>query len=79
VASSSVAKMKRDLLSVAPAGAAAEYVKRNSFKLSNSTDTFLYSNVRGVPIPRDTSSGGGSHSSHHSSSGRSHGGGGRHI
>jgi uncharacterized protein len=79
VAASSVAGMKRDLLSVAPAGGAAEYIKRGSFKLLNSNDTFLYSNVKAVPIPRESSSGGGSHSSHHSSSGRSHGGGGRHI
>ena len=79
VAGASVSKMKRDLKSVAPAGSAAEYMKKNSFKLTESSDTFLYSRVSAVPIPRESSSGGGGHSSHTSSSGRSHGGGGRHI
>ncbi len=79
IAASSVSAMKKDLLSVAPAGSATEYIKRNSFKLKDSSDTFLYSRVAAVPIPRESSSGGGGHSTHRSSSGRSHGGGGRHI
>ena len=64
---------------------ADDYMRRDTFDLMASEDTFLYSNV--VATPRNTDSGsrsgGGGHyggsSSHTSSSGRSHGGGGGHF
>ncbi|MCR5824777.1 MAG: TPM domain-containing protein [Lachnospiraceae bacterium] len=81
VGGSATASMKKQLISVSAATNAAGYVKKDSFKLTSRSDTFLYKNVSAVPIPQTSSSGGGSShtSSHHSSSGRSHGGGGRRI
>lgn len=57
---------------------ASAYVKRDSLKLTQSNDTFLYHTVNRVPKVQHTSSGGGSMRSSsggsRSSSGRSHGG-----
>ena len=73
----SVSVMKGKLKSVRPQRGAADYMVRDSFRLTNSGDYFLYRNVTKRPRPKDTSSsGGGGSSTHSSSSGRSHGGGG---
>ncbi len=74
VGGSATASMKKQLISVSTATNAGGYVKKDSFKLTSLSDTFLYKNVTAVPIPQSSSSGSsGSHHStvHHSSSGRS--------
>lgn len=58
------------------------YVNRNTFKLTQNTDTFLGVVTSRVYSPRSSGgsggSGGGHSSTHHSSGGGRHGGGGRH-
>ncbi|MBR5187251.1 MAG: TPM domain-containing protein [Clostridia bacterium] len=53
---------------------ASDYMKKDSFALTNSRDIYLYRNVTRRLKPQNDSSGGSS--THRSSSGRSHGGGG---
>ena len=53
---------------------ASDYMKKDSFALTNSRDIYLYRNVTRRAKPQNDSSGGSS--THRSSSGRSHGGGG---
>lgn len=67
--------MKSKLKSVRFQSAANNYVRPNSFNLTNSNDVFLYNTVSKVARPKDTGSSGGS-STHTSSSGTTHGGGG---
>lgn len=74
--------MKAKLHTAVPQSRADSYVKRDSFDLMSSEDTFLYSHVASSPRSTDSGrSGGGGHyggsSTHTSSSGTSHGGGGR--
>lgn len=74
------ALLKGQLQSVQNESGAENYMKKDSFKLTNSQDLFLYRNVTSVPIPKNNNSsgfrGGGGSSSHGSFSGGSHGGGG---
>ncbi|MBP5460997.1 MAG: TPM domain-containing protein [Lachnospiraceae bacterium] len=59
---------------------ATEYIDKDSFCLTNSSDMFLYSNVTRTPIPTETSrSSGGGGSSIHMSGGHYHSGGGGHA
>ena len=59
---------------------ATEYINKDSFCLTNSSDMFLYSNVTRTPIPTETSrSSGGGGSSIHMSGGHYHSGGGGHA
>ncbi len=71
-----VSIMKRNLKSVAPRNEASDYVRKDSFRINNRNDIFLYRTVTKTARPKDTgsSSGGGGGGSHYSSSGRSHGG-----
>lgn len=70
--------MRGKLKTVAKKAAAADYTVKNSMKLTNCVDMFLYSNVSKTARPKDddSRSGGGGSSTFTSSSGRSHGGGG---
>lgn len=59
--------MRSKLTSVKPESAAANYVRSNSMKVTDSRDTFLYNTVSRTAKPKDnggshTSSGGGSYS-----------------
>lgn len=67
--------MKGQLKSVRFKAAATDYLKRDSMRITQSKDLFLYKNVSRRERPKESSSSGGS-STHTSSSGRSHGGGG---
>ncbi|MDO5410709.1 MAG: TPM domain-containing protein [Lachnospiraceae bacterium] len=67
------ASMKGQLKNVHRQAGAGNYVKDDSFHVSESRDLFLYSRVARHPRPKQNDSGGGS-SLHTSSSGRSHGG-----
>ena len=59
---------------------ATEYIDKDSFCLTNSSDMFLYSNVTRTPIPTETSrSSGGGGSSIHMSGGHYHSRGGGHA
>ena len=67
--------MRGKLKTVHNKTAATDYLKSGSFRLHDSRDIFLYSNIRRVARPKQNSSGGGGGSrTHTSSSGRSHGG-----
>ena len=68
--------MKNKLVSVKRKSAANDYIKPNSFVLTDQKDLFLYRNIAVTKIPKNTSSGGrtGGSSTHTSSSGSSHGG-----
>lgn len=68
--------MKGKLKSVEKQTYARQYLRKNSFRLKTNRDSFLYSNVRRVARPKNTSSGSGSRSSSGGSSGRSYRGGG---
>lgn len=70
-----VTGMKGQLKSVHYQTGAADYIKKNSLKITNSQEFFLFSKVskQPKPEPSSNSSSGGS-STHTSSSGRSHGG-----
>lgn len=59
-----------------PQRSAAVYLNKNSYRVTEHRDLFLYSNVSKVRRQQQTSSSGGGSSVHRSSSGRSHGGGG---
>lgn len=67
----SVLVMKGKLNSVSFRSAAADYLRRDKVKVTESRDIFLYSTVSRVAKPKDNS---GHSSVHTSSSGRSHGG-----
>ncbi|MGN0307554.1 MAG: TPM domain-containing protein [Lachnospiraceae bacterium] len=67
--------MKGQLKSVRFKATATDYLKRDSMKITQSKDLFLYKNVSRSERPKESSSSGGS-STHTSSSGSSHGGGG---
>ena len=69
------AMMKSQLKSVRFQSEAANYVKKDSMKVTQSKDLFLYRNVDRREKPKESSSSGGS-STHTSSSGTTHGGGG---
>lgn len=71
-----VGVMKSKMNNVRRNNLAANYVRPDSFKLTQSSDMFLYSTVSKVTRPRPDSSseGGGGGGSHGSSSGGSHGG-----
>lgn len=69
------AVMRSQLKTVRRKSGASDYVKQGSFRLTHSSDLFLYRRVTRRARPKNESSGGGS-STHSSSSGRSHGGGG---
>ena len=72
--------MRSKLKTVRGKSTANPYVVENSFKLTNSSDVFLYKNTSRTAKPKDDDrSGGGGSSTHTSSSGRSHGGGGGHF
>ncbi len=45
---------------------ATSYLRKNSFRLNDQRDIFLYSHVSKTPRPKDNDRGGSSHSSHHS-------------
>lgn len=68
--------MKSKLKSVRRQEAADDYIRMNSFQLSDQRDLFLYKNVSRTIKPETSSSGGGGGGSrtHSSSSGSSHGG-----
>ena len=67
---------KSQLMTVSMQHGAADYIRQDSFKVTNSRDTFLYRNVtREVIESSDRSSGGGGSSTHSHSSGSSFGGG----
>lgn len=68
--------MKKQLKSVRAQQYAGSYVRKDSFKVTESRDTFLYSTVSRVRRETSSSSSSGSH---RSSSGASHGGGGRRM
>lgn len=70
VGATQAAKLK----SVRSQRSAVNYVKENSFRLTQQSDRFLYRNVTKVRKPKQTSSSGGGMRT--GSSGRSHGGGG---
>jgi len=65
--------MASGLKSVRRQATASNYIRDNSFSLTDSHDTYLYSTVKKTKRETSSSSGGGS-STHRSSSGRSHGG-----
>ncbi len=65
--------MKSKMKTAIPKEFAKEYIKKDSFILNVTRDTFLYTNTTRILIPQSTSSGGGT-SSHSGSSGSSHGG-----
>lgn len=69
------AVMRARLKTVRAKSGAADYVKKDSFRLTGESDRYLYRNVTRRARPKDNDSGGGS-GTHSSSSGRSHGGGG---
>lgn len=75
--------MKSSMKTVEKKTEAQDYVLRDSIKLTNSSDMFLYRNVTKTKIAQENSSsggfsgGGGGSSTHSSSSGATHGGGGR--
>lgn len=74
--------LKSQLKTVRSKKTASDYVVPGSFRITQSRDIFLYSNVKKIPKPKNnTSSGrsggtsfGGRSSTHTSSSGRTHGG-----
>ncbi|MBE6665390.1 MAG: TPM domain-containing protein [Ruminococcaceae bacterium] len=66
--------MRSKLKSVRFKSGASDYMKKDSFMLTQSKDIYLYRNVTRRAKPKDNNSGGSS--THGSSSGRSHGGGG---
>lgn len=66
-------RLKRQLISVAEARDANNYLVDGSMNITNSRDTYLYSNVVRREKPKESKSGS---STHTSSSGSSHGGGG---
>jgi len=71
--------MKSKLKTVRTKYNAADYITKDSMKITNRSDMFLYRNVTKVRREHDSGSHGGGHSggsTHTSSSGRSHGGGG---
>lgn len=72
IACTQAAKLK----SVRSQRSAVNYVKENSFRLSQQSDRFLYRNVTKRRKPKQTSGSGGSGGVRTGSSGRSHGGGG---
>lgn len=65
--------MKSGHKSVRKQRAAANYICRDSFHITESRDIFLYQHITRTAIPKQTTSSSGS-SMHRSSSGRSHGG-----
>ena len=67
--------MKGKLKTVRRKNAAADYVKENSMRVTESRDLFLYHTVTRTEKPKSNSSSGGS-STHTSASGQTHGGGG---
>ena len=69
--------LKRQLTSVKSQTAAADYLKRDSLRLTDKEDLFLYANVSKTVRQTDSGSrsgGGGGGGSHFSSGGVSHGG-----
>lgn len=68
--------MAAQLKSVRKQAAADKYVKKDSMKVTESRDIFLYKHTERRAKPKESSSSGSS-SSHRSSSGRTHTGGGR--
>lgn len=70
-----VSSMKAQLKSVYKQ-TAANYLKQDSLKITDSHELFLYRNVSRTVRQTESSSGGGGSRTHTSSSGRSHGGGG---
>lgn len=64
--------LKGQLKSVKAQSAAADYIKQNSMRLTDSSEFFLYHTVSKVAKPKDN----GGSGTHRASSGRSHGGGG---
>ena len=66
--------VKGQLTSVAMQHGADDYIRRNSFKVTDSRDNFLYRNVQREYIPPAEKSSGGGSSTHTSHSGSSHGG-----
>ncbi len=68
--------MRGQLKSVRGRTSAGDYVKRDSLRITESSDMFLYSHVSRTAIPKNNSGSGGGSGVHISSSGASHGGGG---
>ena len=67
--------LKRKLKSVRRQAAASDYIRKDSLRITESNDIFLYSKLNKRPRPKNNNSSGGSGSrTHTSSSGRSHGG-----
>ncbi len=66
-----VSVMKAGMNNVRQQKRAADYVRKGSFRLTQSSDLFLYSTVAKTPKAQSSSSGGGTHTG---SSGASHGG-----
>ena len=64
---------KSKLMTVSMQHGADDYIRQNSFKVTDSRDTFLYRNISREYIETERSSGGGT-STHISSSGSSHSG-----
>ncbi len=72
-----VSVMRSGMNNVKKSDRAANYVRKDSFKLTQSSDLYLYSTVTKTPRAQSSSSSGGSRgggSSHRSSSGGTHGG-----
>ncbi len=67
--------MKKNMKPPVAQSYASNYVMRDSFALTESSDVFLYTSLSKTPRPKQTGRYGGS-STHVGSSGRSHGGGG---
>lgn len=70
------AVMKGNLKSVRSQPMASNYVRQNSFRITDNRDIFLTKKISRIPIPQSTSSGrsGGGSTTHTSSAGRSGGG-----
>ncbi|MGN0486851.1 MAG: TPM domain-containing protein [Acutalibacteraceae bacterium] len=68
--------MKRKLNTVRAKPTASEYIDRDSMRVTDSSEYFLYSHVDRRVRPKETGSGSGGSSTHTSSSGETHGGGG---
>ncbi|MDD6012571.1 MAG: hypothetical protein PUC33_06970 [Oscillospiraceae bacterium] len=68
--------IKRKLNTVRAKPTASEYIDRDSMRVTDSSEYFLYSHVDRRVRPKETGSGSGGSSTHTSSSGETHGGGG---
>lgn len=76
IAGISVLIMRFRMNTAKPKKTAAEYIKKDSFRLKSEKDIFMYSNVTKTAKPKDNNVSAGGSTTHTSSSGSTHGGGG---